>query len=181
MQPQTTHLDANVHEQQQPTKMQPLDSHDSESNSLLYRLPDLPSASIRDGETFAYYVKDGTAYLKPVSVSSETNFIDWVLECDRVVKANAYPYQRIYLYVSTMFAMLNIIPSLVLLVVYRHLLYLWLGFFLTICIAAIGVYDLTALYHKKGNRHIAISIIYVLYSFITIFIYSTDLNQNILM
>ena len=182
MQPQTTHLDINVHEQQQqqPTKMQSLDSHDSESNGLIYRLPNLPNTNMRDGETYAFYVKDGAAYLKPLNPSSETSFIEWLVKFDKVIQANAYSYQSVFLYVvSTLFAVANIIPSLVILVMYGESLCFWLGFFLTIWMAAMGVYDLSALYHKrvvKGDCHIAVNIIYAVYSLITIIIFSKDME-----
>ena len=142
-----------------------------------YQIPNFQDPNVREGEVYAYYVKDGAAYLKPYNASSSPSILpDWLKSFDKTMKENAFSFYRIYLYVSTVLSILNIVPSLIFLIQYGHVSF-WFGFFLALWMSITGISEISAVYHKKtvkGSCQMASTICYTLFYFLTIVVFALD-------
>ena len=157
-------------------KPEELETHQQHS---VHQIPGFQNHNIREGEVYAYYVKDGAAYLKPYNGSSSSAiFPDWLVKFDNTMKENAFPYYRIFLYLSTIISILNIVPSLIFMFVYGHVSFVF-GFILAIWMTIMGISEISAVYHKKtikGGCQMATTIAYTIFYFLTIVVFALDDN-----
>ena len=144
------------------------------------QLTHFPSGSLKEGEAYALYVKDGAVYFKPYVAPPSVPLTDQFKNFDEIIRKNAPSSYRLFLYVITTLSAVNIILSLVALIKYSHLC-LWLGFFLAIWMTAKGVCEIAAIYYKKmvrNNFELVMSMIYTFYFLTAIVFFALDMDRQ---
>ena len=144
-----------------------------------HQLPIFSSENLKEGEAYAFYMKDGVAYLRPYALPPSVSWMDQFKDFYKTMNGNAPSYYVAFLLVITILSAINIIPSLVLLILYSHSS-LWLGFFLAIWMTAKGVCEMSAIYYKRMTRNyfeLLMNITYIFYSLITILYFALDRDR----